>query len=63
MNDEKYIPMYDIFKKNIIVVVLIFSYLITLGVSWIIPTPTYPLFGPFVMFPFYISIYFYVFKK
>lgn len=50
--------MYDIFKKNIIVVVLIFSYLITLGFSWIIPTPTYPLFGPIVMFPFYISIYF-----
>lgn len=50
--------MYDIFKKNIIIVILIFSYLITLGVSWIIPTPTYPLLGPIIMFPFYISIYF-----
>tara|TARA_Y100000991_G_scaffold215067_1_gene204376 strand:- start:645 stop:1301 length:657 start_codon:yes stop_codon:yes gene_type:complete len=58
MDKEKYIPMYDIFQKNIIIVVLIFSYLITLGVSWIIPTPTYPLFGPIIMFPFYISIYF-----
>ena len=58
MDHENYIPMYDIFKKNIIVVILIFSYLITLGVSWIIPTPTYPLLGPIIMFPFYISIYF-----
>ena len=58
MNNEQYISMYDILKKDLILVILIFSYLISIGISWIIPTPTYPFLGPFIMFPFYISIYF-----
>jgi nitrogen fixation/metabolism regulation signal transduction histidine kinase len=58
MENQQYISMYDILKKDLIFVILIFCYLISTGISWIIPTPTYPFLGPFIMFPFYVSIYF-----
>ena len=58
MDRGQYVSLYNVLKKDIILIILIFSYLISLGISWIIPTPTYPLLGPILMFPFYISIYF-----
>jgi hypothetical protein len=44
-------------KGDCTYVILIISTIIVSGLSWIIPTPTYPILGPILIFPFYISIY------